>query len=83
MRVIEVITDQGHVDTIRSLADQHEIVDIWVGTNDEDGRCSTRMLVTPKNQQAIIDGLQSLNFSNFQRLMPVLKQVAQAVGRYI
>jgi uncharacterized hydrophobic protein (TIGR00341 family) len=60
MRVIEVITDEGHVATLRSIAEQHEIVDIWVGHSDEDGRCSTRMLVRPAKQQAVLDALQSL-----------------------
>jgi len=60
MRVIEVITDQGHVDTLRGIAEQQEIVDIWVGHTDEDGRCSTRMLVCPEKQQAVIDAAQAL-----------------------
>jgi len=60
VRVIEVITDQGHVDTLRGIAAQQEIVDIWVGHNDEDGRCSTRLLVRPEKQQAVMDALQLL-----------------------
>ena len=60
MRVFEVITDQGHVDTLRGIAAQQEVVDIWVGHNDEDGRCSTRLLVRPEKQQAVMDALQSL-----------------------
>ena len=60
MRIIEVITDQGHVDTLRGIAAQQEAVDIWVGHNDEDGRCSTRLLVRPERQQAVMDALQSL-----------------------
>ncbi len=39
--------------------------------------------VHPNPQTALVDGLQSLNFANFQRLMTVLKQIAQAVGRSI
>ena len=60
MRVIEVITDQGHVDTLRGIAAQQEVLDIWVGHKDEDGRCSTRLLVQPEKQQAVMDALQSL-----------------------
>lgn len=59
MRVIEVITDQGHVPTLRGIAEQQEITDIWVGHIDEDGRCSTRLLVRPEKQQAVIDALQA------------------------
>lgn len=60
MRIIEVVTDQGHVDTLRGIAAQQEVVDIWAGHTDEDGRCSTRFLVSPEKQQAVIDALQSL-----------------------
>lgn len=60
MRVIEVIADQGHVDTLRGIAEQQEITDIWVGHIDEDGRCSTRLLVRPEKQQVVIDALQAL-----------------------
>ena len=60
MRVIEVITDHGHADTFRGLAAQQEVVDIWVGHIDEDGRCSTRFLVSPEKQQIVIDSLQSI-----------------------
>ena len=60
MRIIEVVTDQGHVDTLRGIAAQQEVVDIWIGHIDEDGRCSTRLLVRPEKQQAVIDALQSL-----------------------
>lgn len=60
MRVIEVITDHGHADTFRGLAAQQEVVDIWVGHVDEDGRCSTRFLVCPEKQQIVIDALQSI-----------------------
>jgi uncharacterized hydrophobic protein (TIGR00341 family) len=60
MRIIEVITDQGHVDTLRGIAAQQEVIDIWVGHKDDDGRCSTRLLVRPEKQQAVMDALQSL-----------------------
>lgn len=60
MRIIEVISDHGHVDTFRSIAEQQEIIDIWVGQIDEDGRCSTRLLVPPEKQQTVIDALQAV-----------------------
>jgi len=60
VRIIEVITDQGHVDTLRGIAAQQEIIDVWVGHIDEDGRCSTRLLVPPEKQQVILDALQAV-----------------------
>jgi len=58
MRIIEVIGDCGHVDTIRGIAEQHEILDCWVAKSDEETRCSMRLLVGPEKQQAIIDAVQ-------------------------
>ncbi len=70
MRIIEVVTDHGHVDTLRGIAAQQEILDIWVGQTDEDGRCSTRLLVQPEKQQAVMDALQSLlNTADDTRLL--------------
>ena len=39
--------------------------------------------VHPNPEEALVDGLQSLNFPNFERLMAELKLIAQAVDRYI
>ena len=60
MRIIELITDHGHSDTLRSIAAQQEVDDVWVGNNDIDERCSTRFLVQPEKQQAVIDALQPI-----------------------
>lgn len=60
MRVIEVIADCGHTDTLKSIAEQNEILEYWsVPTaDDEDTRCSTSMLVRPEKQQKVIDAIQ-------------------------
>ena len=39
--------------------------------------------VHPNPAEALVDGLQSLDFSNFKKLMAELKPIAQAVGRDI
>ena len=39
--------------------------------------------VHPNPEDALVDGLQSLTFSNFERLMKELRPIAQAIGRYI
>ena len=39
--------------------------------------------VHPNPEDALVDGLQSLNLANFERLMKELRPIAQAVGRYI
>ena len=59
MRIIETITDPGHVDTLLSIAEHHEILDHWVTPAEEDQRQSVKMLVRPGKQQAVIDAIQT------------------------
>lgn len=58
MRIIEILADCGHVDTLRGIAEHNDILDIWVSRSDEDERCSVRMLVRPGKQQVVIDAVQ-------------------------
>lgn len=60
MKIIEVIVDQGHLDTILSIAEQQGVVDHWPSAVAEDNRCSIRMLVSPDSRQAVLDALQSV-----------------------
>ena len=60
MKIIEVIADAAHRDTISGIAEQHEIEDLWFGANNEDGRISARMLVRPENRQRVLDALQTV-----------------------
>ncbi|NNF97178.1 MAG: TIGR00341 family protein [Halobacteria archaeon] len=59
MRVIEVITDCGHADTVQSIAEQHEL-DAWVVPTEDEVRCISRLLVRPDKQQAVLDSLQAV-----------------------
>lgn len=60
MKIIEVIADQGHLDTILGIAEQQGVVDHWPSAVAEDNRCSVRMLVSPDSRQAVLDALQSV-----------------------
>ncbi len=64
MRIIEIITDCGHVDTLQSLAAQHEMLDHWsyklIESEKCDDRCVIRFLSRPDNQQRILDSIQSI-----------------------
>lgn len=60
MRIIEVITDCGHVDTLQGLAEQHELLDFWSMPCEHETRCSIRLLVRPENQQQVVDSIQSI-----------------------
>ncbi len=60
MRVIEIIADPGHLDTIRSIAEQHEVLDIWSAPMAADeARASVRMLVRTEKLQPVLDTLGS------------------------
>jgi 3-deoxy-7-phosphoheptulonate synthase len=39
--------------------------------------------VHPNPEEALVDGLQSLTFANFEKLMKELRPIAESVGRYI
>lgn len=60
MRLIEIIADAGHTDTLSSLADQHEITDYWWGAQSDDGRRAFRMLVDDSVRQPVMDALQAM-----------------------
>ncbi len=58
MKIIEVITDQGHLDTVLGIAEQQAIADFWQLPASESERVSVRMLVPPNKSQAVMDALQ-------------------------
>lgn len=69
MRVIEVITECGHTDTVQSIAEQHEL-DAWVVPTQDELRCITRLVVRPDKQQAVLDALQgALGKLDFFRIL--------------
>lgn len=57
---MEVIADAGHLDTIRSLCQQHGVLDLWWSTDEESGRLAARLLVPGDSRQAVLDGLQGM-----------------------
>ncbi len=59
LRLIEIYVDAGHSDTLAAIAEQQEAVDCYVGAVAEDGRQTVRILVSPSNQQAILDQIQT------------------------
>ena len=59
MKIIEIITDANYKDSIEGIA-EHFNADIWFGPINEDGRISARLLVHPKERQAVLDDLQGM-----------------------
>ena len=71
MKIIEVIADPGHHDTIVAIAEQQQVDDIWSTPNNEDGRIITRLLVRPERRQKVLDALQTVlhNAKNYRVLI--------------
>jgi len=59
MKIIEVIVNAGHEDTLRSIAEQHEVVDFWTSSIGEEDRVVVNMIVRPEKRQVVLDALQS------------------------
>jgi len=60
MRIVEVITDAGHKDSLVGIAEHFHVTDFWFGATSEDGRRGYRFLVADDSRQQVIDALQSL-----------------------
>jgi len=60
MRIVEVITDAEHTDSLAGIAEHFKPADFWYGVTNEDGRRSFRFLVDDESRQQIVDALQSL-----------------------
>jgi len=72
MKIIEVIADAGHHDTILAIAEQQQVEDYWsTMSQEEDGRIITRFLVRPEGRQKLLDSLQSVlsNAENYRVLI--------------
>ncbi|MGD2113293.1 MAG: TIGR00341 family protein, partial [Gammaproteobacteria bacterium] len=60
MRIIEIIADSGHLDTLAGIAAQHQVDDLWSTAPCGKGRCIVRMLVNDTTRQQVIDSLQNV-----------------------
>ncbi|MGB5642058.1 MAG: TIGR00341 family protein [Gammaproteobacteria bacterium] len=80
MRIIEILTDCGHADTIRSIAEQHELLECWIGHGEEETRCSMHLVVQPEKTQTIIDAIQS-SLSGSENWRILIKPVEANIPR--
>lgn len=60
MRVIEIVADAAHTDTLTGIAEQYGAIDVWWGAEVENGRRSLRMLAPDDKRQALLDALQNV-----------------------
>lgn len=80
MRLIEIVADAGHTDTLSSIADQHQVTDHWWGAPAEDGRRSFRMLVDDDVRQSVMDALQNI-LSGSENVRVVVLEVDAVLPR--
>ncbi len=60
MRVIKVVCDAGHLDTIKGIAEHKEVTDFWWRKNEEEERIDANLLVRPGKRQSVLDSLQKV-----------------------
>jgi uncharacterized hydrophobic protein (TIGR00341 family) len=82
MRLIEVVADAGHTDTLVGLAEQQGAADLWWGASAEDGRRTFRLLVADESRQAVMDALQGL-FSGSENYRIVVLPVDAVLPRQV
>ncbi len=83
MKVIEVVADAGHLDTLVGIAEQHGALDVWYGQTVEDQRRAVRMLVADDKRQGVLDALQKLLASSDNArilILPVEAVLPRAAG---
>ena len=56
MKIIEIIVDHGHIDTLVGIAEQYEVPDYWLSMAPEEERESIRMLVSDDKRLDFIVG---------------------------
>lgn len=59
MKIVEVITREGHIEAIRRLARDNGASDHWLGPLNEDDRQAVRILIAPEQRQQLLDALQA------------------------
>jgi uncharacterized hydrophobic protein (TIGR00341 family) len=59
MKIVEVITREGHIEAVRRMARESGASDQWLGVLNEDGRQAVRILISPKHRQQLLDVLQA------------------------
>jgi uncharacterized hydrophobic protein (TIGR00341 family) len=71
-RLVEIVAPQGHGDTIRAIAENHNAVDSWISEADASGRITAWLLMDKKDVQACIDVVQTALSGEDKRWRAVL-----------
>lgn len=63
MPIVEIVCEEGKLDSFKAVAEQFEVDTIWNEVIDENGLCSIRMYVKDSKLQKALDVFQSLTSS--------------------
>ncbi len=58
MKLLDIIADAGHLDTLTGIAEHFGVLDHWHTGIGADNRCSFRMLVDDEIRQTVMDAVQ-------------------------
>lgn len=77
MKIVEVITREGHIEAVRRLARESGASDHWLGPINEDERQAVRILISPEHRQQLLDALQArLGSSEESRILVYPLEIA-------
>ncbi len=71
LKVIEVITDAAHMDTVIGIAEQQEVLEHWRGPDCGEMRGSVRPLVRPEKRQAVLQSALGAGDASRVLIQPV------------
>ena len=80
MRLIDIVTDAGHLGTLAGIAEQHEVIDSWQGSTGADGRVVFHMLVSDARRQSVLDALQNA-LGGSERMRIIIQPVDAVLPR--
>ena len=63
-RLVKVVAQAGHADTLCAIAETYEAEDFWVEGTDDDGQQCVNILIGPDRRQDMLDALQTIMDQN-------------------
>ena len=77
MKIIEVISDESYIGSIKNIVEKNDAPDFWVVSSDGEERKVVRILVKPEQRQIILDALQEILATSFSyRIVVIPVEVA-------
>ena len=72
MKIIEAISDESYIGSIKNIVEKNDAPDFWVVSSDGEERKVVRILVKPEQRQIILDALQEILATSFSYRVVVI-----------